>query len=204
MDPGGSSPVSSSTRDRVIALRTQNPGLTLQQIGNECGITREAVRKHLVKAGLPTKAASDRRCYFCNRRVEPGGYRRRRPNKNIPFAHYRCLSCAKEQKKAKIVLLECDDCHLLFPRPARIVRAMAKRGYQHKFCSRKCMGKWLADNTCRAGIRKTRKTKWDYEAVWQERQRTGWGVRRLSKHLVIPVSTVSLILRKMHAKEAIK
>jgi len=43
-----------ATNDKVIKIRRENPRATLQQIGDEVGISRERVRQILIRAKLPT------------------------------------------------------------------------------------------------------------------------------------------------------
>lgn len=192
----------SSVREMVIELRGENPWMTLAEIGDRCGVTREAVRQHLHKAGLPTRALRNRRCYFCNRFLKKSDeYRLRRPTREIPNRYYCCLDCLEQIRPGRIIMLECEECHTLFPRREKVViYGIGKRGFQHVWCSRKCHGKWLGKNF---GVKKgdkprraSWKTKWDHEKVWQEHLQTGWGVARLSKLLGIPCGTVTAILRK--------
>jgi predicted amidophosphoribosyltransferase len=46
--------ISNSSSKRVIKIRDENPRATLQQIGDEVGISRERVRQILIRAKLPT------------------------------------------------------------------------------------------------------------------------------------------------------
>ena len=45
-----------SKKDQIIRLREENPDLTLVQIGDEVGVSRERVRQVLSENGLQTKA----------------------------------------------------------------------------------------------------------------------------------------------------
>ena len=45
-----------STRNKVITLRQKHPSYTLQDIGNEVGISRERVRQILKSEGMHTTA----------------------------------------------------------------------------------------------------------------------------------------------------
>ncbi len=52
-------------KSAIVVPRTQNPCLTLQEIGNRAGCSREYVRQVLVGAGQPTKHYKVKASYIC-------------------------------------------------------------------------------------------------------------------------------------------
>jgi len=122
-------------RAEIATLKSTNPCLTLQQIGNKFGITRERVRQILVKERTST----------------------RRPN----YGQYSkiCPMCKKSQIRGKTILcrscyhhmhtvpLSCELCGtIVYRKQSEVIRDFAKANYQHIWCSKQCQGKWFGAN----------------------------------------------------------
>ena len=133
------------THENVVNLRRKNPCLTLQEIGEKCGITRERVRQHLKEAELPTVGLGKKYCHYCGKHLNVGEkYKSLAPNKTVSFHHYCCFSCWDIIRPGKTIMLECEVCGILFPRKeSLVIIRLGRREYQHVFCSKKCQGKWF-------------------------------------------------------------
>ena len=180
-------------RALVIELRKQDSRLTLQQIGVMVGVTRERVRQLLSKAGLQTKACRPRRQRFCEvcNSLCPGR---------------RKVYCSDEcWHRAHWVWVECSACKRLKEVRKSYILRHAKRGYEHFFCSKRCLGSRLAANYG-FGVfpehitlgRNHRKHDWD--KIWEVHKETGMGAVRLSRILKISQGTLSNILKEMRKK----
>ena len=108
------------------------------------------------------------------------------------------LGCRHEYSQIKVI---CDECGETFLRQRSDLLSYpgTKENYQHIFCGRKCLGKFVGRSfgfrahpeNCKGGAR-----KWDWDSVVKLRQETGWGATRLSRKLGIPEPTISFILKK--------
>ena len=103
--------------------------------------------------------------------------------------------------KSLYIDVSCDWCGNLFKRRAKeLVYFISKQGYQHCFCNRQCLGRWVAFHfgfTAHPENRRIEggKRKWDWDMIWQKHLETGYGCNQLSRLLGIPVPTISRILR---------
>lgn len=133
-----------STRERVKRLRRINPCLTLQSIGDACGISRERVRQILNSENMETKGVVFKRlCLNCEGFLKSG---------NRKFCSPKC------RYEYNYPLVECMQCHKLF----RKWQGYLKR-YSHHFCSRSCKGKWVINRygtKLKGGAR-----KYDYSLI---------------------------------------
>ncbi|KKN63762.1 hypothetical protein LCGC14_0498660 [marine sediment metagenome] len=93
----------------------------------------------------------------------------------IDFYKQYCSSCRQ-------IPVKCEVCGDLVLR----MRAQILRMGGHQFCGQRCHGRWLGVN------KKTgRRRKHDYEAIWSEHIRTGWGAIRLSRLLGINLGVIN-------------
>ena len=122
--------------EAAVALRKANPYLTLEQIGQQLGVTRERVRQYLKAGGVPTKAKRDPYCCaYCGTPIIPRGDK---------------IYCSVECRQAAIpkVVSYCDWCGAELVRPEwkeNIRRRHAPDPNNlHHFCNKTCHGKWLA------------------------------------------------------------
>ena len=137
------------------------------------------------KLGIPYQGKI---CLHCSKPL--------RHTKNTHFCSYIC------QRAYTQIELICDWCGKSFKRRATlVVKNLSKDGYQHIFCSRKCMGNYAGNHygfavhpeNARAG---GDHRKWDWIKVLALKEENGWGGIRISRALGIPLGTVSRILRK--------
>jgi hypothetical protein len=114
----------------IAKMRHDNPCLTLQQIGNKYGISRERVRQVLAKQGTTTK-------HYIKRQYSE------------------CLNCGKQTtnklyctKKCRTdynqITLVCDNCGKSFNRKkSDIIRTSNNENYKgHQFCNSTCTGEY--------------------------------------------------------------
>ena len=122
-------------KQAIADLRNSNPGWTLQQIGDEKGISKERVRQILAQLGLPTKAVITY-MYTC---PNCGG---RRENKYSAY----CPPC-RLILKPRWTTVTCTGCGIEFERRTfinkRNIRVHTGKG-NTIFHNRQCMGKHLA------------------------------------------------------------
>ncbi len=115
----------------IAKMRHDNPCLTLQQIGNKYGISRERVRQVLAKQGAITKHYHEKILYTC---LNCGKVT---PNKSG--------ICSKKCKTDyNQITLICDNCGKLFNRVKNdIIRASNNENYKgHQFCNNTCFGEY--------------------------------------------------------------
>ena len=190
---------------RIIALRQQNPCMTLEAIAQAPGVgrSRERVRQVLGRAGLQrAHYKPPPKVWLCMRCGQPC------PRRNTRY-------CSKECKYEDAhPWVACTGCGELFRRRLSQVTAKSRRaasGAANKtprgearytldmFHSRSCYGRhigrivgFLAHPEFRGP---PRRRKHDYDAVWAKHLETGWGAWRLARAMGIPVSAASWILR---------
>ena len=115
--------------NRALELRKTTPCLTLQEVGDKLGVTRERARQ-LLKAGeMPTKHYhynSKCHCAKCGKKLK------------VPSQSGLCHDCWA----TPLVPLICDQCGVLFyRRQAQVLNpCQPHTGY---YCSRQCYGKYF-------------------------------------------------------------
>jgi sulfur relay (sulfurtransferase) DsrC/TusE family protein len=122
-----------TTFDRVCLLREGDATLSLGQIAERVGVTRQRVHQILKEDGLATARVFTSKHPPC-----PGCGKRR------PWRHKRevCNAC---RAKTVSVRLRCDHCSVLFYRRRYYTPFNPKRASQNWiFCSKRCQGKNLA------------------------------------------------------------
>ena len=122
-----------AVRNKVIALRRQDPFATLQQIASTFHITREGVRQILARANVATRAERvPMICEVCGNKL---------PNSRARFCS---LSC---QHKASIAEAICSNCGKVFELPKSQLAARIKRHLiPNLFCSKYCSGQFAGKN----------------------------------------------------------
>ena len=120
----------------ICLTRKENPEMTLQEIGNKFDLSRERVRQILKQMDLPTKHKSfgsiitQTICPKCGRQKL-----------------YRAKYCRKCRKELLYEFVQCETCRIPIKRRISYTSYMKeRRGYKHIWCSKKCQGKWLANN----------------------------------------------------------
>jgi len=174
-----------STVQAVVQMRIDNPGATLQDIGDKIGVSKQRVHRILREHDLQTRHCSQKLLYEC-------------PVCGKISSHKFCsIEC---QKKWHQIIVECTNCGKLFTRSESELLGHYRNSL---FCSRECFGKWISE---RYGFKAHpencgRHKQWDYSLVSKTRLETGYGARRLSKLLNIPDGTINGILGKCKSNE---
>jgi len=119
-----------STRDRIIALRTNYPNLPAVRMAEFLEVSRERVRQILKREGLPTRIKPDYgSCKVCGNALETGR------------KAYCSIACRSSDCR---VTFRCDYCGHSKEILQSIYNAQKRRGYQYMYCSIRCrnFGKW--------------------------------------------------------------
>ena len=124
-----------------------------------------------------------------------------RTGKHLPHCSARCKR--QTRRHLLFITLTCDECGGPVKRRRSLQKVLVKRGYRFVFCGRPCLGMHMAKvggfgvhpkNALFSLKYKGIGVKHDWEKVWSEHLRTGFGALRLSRLLAIPEGTVSAIL----------
>ena len=114
--------------NKVIEIRKSIPCATLQSIADKFGVSREAIRWHLHREGLPTRHVVQKwRCFDCGKILL---------QKNKTGFCYACL-----HRQINIPLI-CDGCGKLFYRRRSVVLRKNPLYKGHSFCCTGCFHKW--------------------------------------------------------------
>ena len=93
-------------REHAIKLREKSPCMTLQAIGDKCGVSKERVRQILQSEGMETKHVDTRTKYYCSRCgkriLEP--YNRTNGTKTLKKL---CNTCYHEWHHVKVICSVC-------------------------------------------------------------------------------------------------
>ena len=103
-----------NTKEKVINIKYNNPRYTLQQIGDECGITKQRVYTILKKAYIPTKKFNriyniskyTKKCLYCKIMIRKGGWKRfcsEDCRNNYLYIYYPCTYCHNNIKMLRCV-----------------------------------------------------------------------------------------------------
>lgn len=114
-------------------MRKMHPDYTLQQIGEQFGISRERVRQILNLLGIETKSSD---------RLLIGKFCERCGTATISKKKTYCKQCQYELHHVPLI---CDNCGTLFWRLASGVLKYSGRenNYNHSFCNRSCFWNWM-------------------------------------------------------------
>ena len=158
-----------------------------QLLSEICGMPIDSVKQRL---GL--SAERIKLCLHCGKPVKPGH-------------SFHNKECRHEYHQIKLI---CPECGNIFTRPQseilfKLNHPQSKNGkpVEHFFCSQKCLAIWAGKHygfaahpeNCGSG---SRAPKYDYDIVWRKHLETGFGAKKLSRLLNIPVSSISVILWK--------
>ena len=123
------------TKELAIKLRQKNPCMTLQAIGDKCGVSRERVRQLLISEGIETKHIDTRTKYYCSRcgdRIfDP--YTR---NKGTKIPKKLCHSCSYEWHHVKVVCSVCKKIFII--KTSDLIARTAKAKSERITCSVAC------------------------------------------------------------------
>ncbi len=158
---------------KVIGIRESNPCATLQQVGDEVGITKERVRQILVSSSLPTRHYTVPKLFSC---LNCG-----KPTYNKKYCRKQCWY------EYTHPLLTCDTCGTLFRRGQSQIISRANRPVYKGgiFCSRKCIGKYEYNQVS--------------NQVTKLRQQ-GFIYNDIAKALNIPLGSLSFIVKKTNTR----
>lgn len=113
-------PIQVTTRERVIYLRRKNPRMTLEAIGDKCGVSRQRIHSILKNASETTVAVKPK-C-VC-------------PNCDKPIRLNRKFCSRKCKYEHNYPLVSCMTCGKLFRRYKRFLYLSS-----HNYCSNSCKG----------------------------------------------------------------
>ena len=129
-----------NTRNKIIQLRKRNPKWTLQQIANECNISKQRVHYILKSENLPTKIFNKswgkgkyKNCHFCKSLMPRNtgiNYCNNMCRDNDLFINYPCSFCHENIKINRKVMM----------------KKVNKLQQYNFFCGRKCYGKFKSCN----------------------------------------------------------
>jgi DNA-directed RNA polymerase subunit RPC12/RpoP len=126
------------TKELVIKLREKSPCMTLQAIGDRCGVSRERVRQILKSEGMETKHFDTRVKYYCTRCgkriLDP--YTR---NNGAKTPRKLCLLCSHEVHHVKVI---CSICGKDFEiKTSALLDRVNRAKGGGLYCSVACSGK---------------------------------------------------------------
>jgi predicted nucleic acid-binding Zn ribbon protein len=128
----------------LVKYRQNNPCLTLQEIGDEFGITRERARQVLSKHNAPTVHKTDKLIMLCRQCGKPC------PGKRTTFCSNKCSFDYHH------VWLTCDYCGKTFPRMVSLVllypSRLAHNPQNYTFCNHSCQGKYFSERRRKKAI----------------------------------------------------
>ncbi len=130
-----------NTRQAVIDMRQNNRCVTLQQIGDATGITREGARQILVKANLPTRHRKPGDRFTCLDCGNPFQIKHRKGRKESKYQSPYCKKCRGKHLRVTLV---CSNprCGKVFERLASGIEYHLKH-HNHQdryYCSKSCNG----------------------------------------------------------------
>lgn len=197
-------------------------GATLREIGERCGgCSRERIRQVLKESypeSLYPRSGLVRRIQFCKQVGCSDTLLLNLEGQGLIAPAYRCTAVGtrvqvrydiadvakakrlvkayKEAHRAPRVDITCRVCGKTKTVPKSWVRPTSPGHY----CSHECAGRVLGRKYGFAAhpehARGSRSRKWDYDKVYELRDKTGWGALRLGRALGIPMPTVTMILQK--------
>ena len=124
------SPLPTSNRDKVLALREADPSLAAVRIAEILTITRERVRQILKQEGLPTQIPKHYGyCALCGK------------DKPATRTSYCSTECRFEATRTTFSCAFCGTSKTL---RRSAYNAQVRRGYKHMYCSVECRqrGNW--------------------------------------------------------------
>jgi hypothetical protein len=118
--------ISSQTKRAISISRVENPFATLQEIGENFGVSRQYVHKVLTSTGVPTLRAKRQRytvCKVCDQRVEES---MSKTHKGKCHGEYYYIS------------VHCQNCIKSWSMKRGVFMQKLRRGDKHIYCSRPC------------------------------------------------------------------
>ena len=128
-------------RNHVIKLRQKSPCMTLQAIGEKCGVTKERVRQILQSEEMETKHIDTKTKYYCSRcgkRIVDTSTRK----DGTKLPRKLCKNCYDEWHHVKVT---CSVCGKEFEIKTGVLMARLRRSKSKKIiCSAVCRGKAIS------------------------------------------------------------
>ena len=125
-------------REHAIKLREKSPCMTLQAIGDKCGVSKERVRQILQSEGMETKHLDTKTKYYCSRcgkRIK--GTSTRKDGTKVP--RQLCQNCYDEWHHTKVT---CSVCGKEFEMRTGVLMTRLRRSKSKQIiCSSACRGK---------------------------------------------------------------
>ena len=125
-----------SVREHAIKLREKSPCMTLQAIGDKCGVSKERVRQILQSEGMETKHIDTSIKYYCSRcgkRVFDQYHRNNGKPRGL------CYYCSQEWHHVKVI---CSVCGKEFEIKTGTLMARLRRSKSKEIiCSIACRNK---------------------------------------------------------------
>lgn len=114
----------SGVREKVILLRTKNPGVTLRKLALELGVSFQRVHQILRSEGQRTSREKKTfYCVVCKKPLE-SGKRKYHPD------------CYQQEHKPVVVCFFCGDEKTIL---GRDYRRAERQGQTHFYCTRACL-----------------------------------------------------------------
>jgi len=126
-------------------MKTENPGMTLESIGEEVDVSREYVRQVLAAAGVDTKKETPT-CFGCGIALRPSV---ERPYTDIKTGHRYCKTCRHDMVWGKY---SCAFCQKELIRRKSDIRRTNPR---YIFCDKQCQGKYIGKHYGRRANKRT-------------------------------------------------
>lgn len=127
-------PISKETK-KIIRFKKKNPCLSGATIARKFGKSRERIRQILTKARVKVESLKITLGHICPQCKGPKTYQQRV-----------CRQCLEKEREDRRVQVACTNCGKLNTKTIAHLLWYIKRGYQHFFCNRKCLGQWLGLN----------------------------------------------------------
>jgi len=128
-------------REHAIKLREKSPCMTLQAIGDKCGVSKERVRQILQSERMETKHLDTKTKYYCSRcgkRIVDTSTRK----DGTKLPRKLCKNCYDEWHHVKVT---CSVCGKEFEIKTGVLMARLKRSKSKKIiCSAGCRGKAIS------------------------------------------------------------
>jgi hypothetical protein len=140
-----------TTKERVLAIRTECPEKPATEVARELGVSRERVRQILNELKLPTKFASVHPCKQCGQ--------------SRPYNKYYCSEECKTARRSHYrQTYTCKQCGRPFQLRPKYVEWHRNHGHPHiaSWCSNRCQGLYLYRTTEGLGKQNSRKTHCKY------------------------------------------
>ena len=115
-----------STRKKIIQTRIKNPFMTLPEIGDKFGVSKQYIHKVLKKAGLHTNAPKS---------LQPSRYCVQCGNRTLPKRKLCSDKCRFDWRFMKV---SCSYCTQEFYRRKYLLKKSYFLNFKNIYCSQRC------------------------------------------------------------------